>query len=227
VAVKVLAFIIGLVLLSRVGCADPLLFFYPPPFKPPDEKRITSPQTLTRSQATVEVPIFNRMSGVVVLVYWSTICPQENLCDFDLINDILDYWRERKKKVVLSIASIGYPILLQSAAGARFLTATPEWVMAKVRTYRRTTRLLAAGKAESRSAFFPDFRDPAFMSAIRSLIGELARRYDGDPVIRTAANSDWNYGRGQPLGRTAWDADARLRRGSVAAFFPGSSRGLF
>jgi len=34
------------------------------------------------------------MSGVVLIVYWSTLCPEPQGFDFSLIDKVLKFWRE-------------------------------------------------------------------------------------------------------------------------------------
>ena len=156
----------------------PQLYFYPPPYRFSDGHTANSPQTIDPAQITKDMPKFGRMDGVVLLVYWSSLCPEENKCDFSLIDTVLQYWRMRGKKVVLDVAPIGFPVRTPDGV----LYATPDWVMRKIKTYKMPVRLLGATPHRLFEADLPDFRDPVFVASVKQLIVML-KKYDGNPTI--------------------------------------------
>jgi hypothetical protein len=140
---------------------------------------------MSLSQITTDVPDIPEMSGVVLLVYWSTLCPRSEQCDLTLIDQTLDYWSARGKRVILSIATMGYPIITSQSKDLQVQTATPDWVLRSSATYAYPARLLGApaGVPEA-PAVFPDFRDPNYEQMIAHLVQQMAR-YDGSPAIET------------------------------------------
>ena len=164
--------------------AAPELFFYPPPIRLADGALVYSPVTFAPEQLTSDFPQIDEMSGVVLIAYWSTICPTENACNFELIDRVLDYWKARKKKVVLSIATVGFPIRVYQDGQSRELNATPDWVLRRVTTFSEPSRVITAiGEPPHQSlAVFPVYNDPSFVSEIRKLVAQLAR-YDGNSTI--------------------------------------------
>jgi hypothetical protein len=169
---------------GHVAAGKPALFFYPPPFRPEGSRPLSSPQTLSVDQITTQFAEIPEMSGVVLMVYWSTLCPQAGSCDFALIDQTLDYWGRRGKKVVLAVATMGFPDRLSVNGTETLIGATPDWVLAQVHCYTYASRVLGTGTAQEQiSAAFPDFRDPRFVALVSDLVGQLARRYDGNPAI--------------------------------------------
>jgi hypothetical protein len=163
----------------------PDLFFYPPLYRFQDGRPLNSPQTMSLSQITTSVPYIREMSGVVLLVYWSTLCPNAGQCDFALIDKTLTYWAARGKKVILAVATMGYPIMLSENGELRTLSATPEWVLKSSGTYAYPARLLGVPPGSKEElAIFPDFRSSNFVQLVARLVQQLAR-YDGNPTIET------------------------------------------
>jgi hypothetical protein len=83
--------------------ASPPLFVYPEPYRFADGRALTSPQTMDVDQITTRIPEVSALTGVVLVVYWSTICPTA-ACDFSLIDKTIDYWHARGKHVVLTVS---------------------------------------------------------------------------------------------------------------------------
>jgi hypothetical protein len=164
----------------------PPLFFYPTEYHYSDGHILNSPQTVTAEQITTQFPFIPQMSGVVLIVDWSTLCSTAEHCDFSIIDRVLDYWGKKGRKVVLDVATITYPY--RSLPDAKeIVSGTPNWVMRHVRTYDVShARLLGQKLSDSEndlSAKFPDFRDSRFLAFQIPLIRALARRFDGNPVI--------------------------------------------
>src|SRR5579864_5029408 len=117
---------------GNFAAGRPALFFYSPPFRPAGSLTLRSPPTLSADQITTLFPAIPEMSGVVLMVYWSTLCPQADSCDFSLIDKTLDYWGRRGKKVLLAVATMGFPDSLPVHGTETLVGATPDWVLAKV-----------------------------------------------------------------------------------------------
>ena len=179
--------------------APPQLFVYPPEYRYTDGGILNSPQTMTIDQITERVSDIPELSGVVLIVYWSTLCPAEIGCDFSLIDKAIEYWKKKQKKIILSVATIGFPIM-QPPDRRSVIGASPDWVMKKIRTYSFTTRLLGNIPLNSTTNFvLPDFRDPEFLRLGGELIRNLALRYDGNPTIARVRIATGAMGEENPI----------------------------
>lgn len=169
---------------SSVGAKPPPLYLYPSEYRFSDGRILNSPQVLSAKQATANVLAIPELSGLVLLIYWSTLCPAENQCNFSLIDEVERYWRKQDKKIILSIATIGYPIQL-GTTDTEIISATPDWVLRKIKTYSFPTKVLGRKDFDIKtvSATFPDFRDITFISLQAELINNLADKYDGNYTI--------------------------------------------
>ncbi len=97
-----------------VGAASPLnytpeLYFYPPPYRLADGSLASSPLALGEDQLTALFPQIDEMSGVVVMVPWSSLAPVQGHYDFTLIDNVLKFWTARDKKIVLGVSTSGPP----------------------------------------------------------------------------------------------------------------------
>src|SRR5450631_2397251 len=150
---------------SAEAAQPPALFFYPQEYRYTDGHTLNSPQTVTADQITKSFPFIPQMSGVVLMVYWSALCPTAHHCDFSIIDEVLHYWGKRGKKVVLDVATIGFPShpLVDSK---EIVGATPQWVMKQITTYDydHTPILDGTPPTNEGSAKFPDFRDKRFLA---------------------------------------------------------------
>ena len=117
------------------------LFFYPPPYLYNDHHPLDSIQAVSVSQVTDLVPAVSFMSGIALVVDWSSICPTAGACDFTLIDRTLAYWMARNKKIVLSVATISFPFM-SAPDGKNVQNATPDWVLAQVKTYPVATEIM-------------------------------------------------------------------------------------
>jgi Beta-galactosidase len=159
------------------------LFFYPPPYQYNDHHPLDSIQAVSVSQVTDLVPAVSFMSGIALVVDWSSICPTAGACDFTLIDRTLAYWTARNKKIVLSVATISFPFM-SAPDGKHVQNATPDWVLAQVKTYPVSTEIMGTNPmGKTAVSQFPDFRDPKFLQLTSALVRDLAQRYDGNPTI--------------------------------------------
>jgi hypothetical protein len=163
--------------------ASPQVFFYPPPYELPDRSILASPVTVSPDQVTVLFPEISEMSGVVLLVYWSQLCPKEHHCDFSIIERTLKYWQARNKKVVLSVATVGFPIKMLVDGEFRFVGATPEWLLDRIQSFVDVSRTIGVIDGNSSiTVKFPSYADPQFVSAIRNLAHQLST-FDGNSAL--------------------------------------------
>jgi Beta-galactosidase len=211
-----------LLLASLLGAgsaqAGPLteLYFYPHGHQFSDGSTLPSVQTVTIEDITTNFPAIPQMSGVALTVYWSTLCPNSGACDFSLVDQALDYWGARGKKVVLAVATTGFPIRAVVNGNAEIQHATPDWVLAHSSTYRIKTPVLAQPKYASEiDAVYPDFRDTRFTDEVASLIRLLAARYDSNPTIAQLRIGTGDMGEDNP------------RMGPLSAPLPGYTEDMW
>ena len=174
------------------------LYFYPPAYRFQDGRALDSPQTVSTAQITTEFPEIHEMNGVVLMIYWSTLCPHKGTCDFKIIDETISYWAQRGKKIVLDVATIGFPIRKLSNGVETIQNATPDWVLAKVRNYKFKTRVLGVNSAQRIDGVFPDFRDSAFVSEVDKLTRMLGI-YDGNVAISQIRIATGMMGEDNPM----------------------------
>lgn len=168
---------------GRAAGSPSELYFYPASLRLADGTESGDLMTLAPEQITTLFPAIPQMAGVVMLVNWSTLCPSGQACDFSIIDKALAYWGARGKKVVLGVATVGIPVKALINGRARFISATPEWVLDRVETYSAETH--TGGFIDGRNsttARFPSYADPKFEALVRGLARQLAR-FDGNPAL--------------------------------------------
>jgi len=176
--------------------APPLLFFYPPPVQAADGRSIASPAALSLAQVTRDVPALPELAGVVVMLTWAQLCPQEHVCNVSIIRQAADYWHAKGRKIVLGVATVGFPTVPVAVPGGfvgavaapggqapALQTATPGWVLRQVTTYRAETRVLDGRDPRAWAVVeFPSYADPRFAGLVDRLVQVLAQ-FDGHPGI--------------------------------------------
>ncbi len=162
----------------------PEIYFYPPPYRLADGTLAGSPLALGTDQLTTLFPDVKEMTGVVVMLPWSTVEPEEGHYDFSLIDTVLSYWKARNKKVVLGISTSGPPIKMIRDKTAYIQSETPAWVTTKVSSYQDEDesigKIAGTGKVHDT---VPAYWDPRFAPFYTRLIQELGRRYDGNATL--------------------------------------------
>jgi hypothetical protein len=171
------------------------------------------PEWIVRD-ATINFPTVREMSGVSIIIYWSQLCPSRSHCNFWLIDRILDFWRKAGKKVVLCVATIGAPIERDRAGTVEFVSATPAWVLAKTATFPSNSNNFIGIYRRWRNMsnnpdftfVFPRYDDSNFVNEVKSLVRQLGKRYDGNPVISYMRIGTGKSGEDNPYGRfgTTW-----------------------
>ena len=185
---KITRALLGLLLVFgfHAGAAappSPALFYYPPAAIYPGDYRIASPLTFKTEQITNQFPAIPEMSGVALTIYWSVISPRQGEYDFSIIDEALRYWSARGKKVVLCVATVGFPVRMDDD---HLMCATPDWVMRKVANVTADIRVIPYNHVPEKNhavAAVPSYFDPVFMELTRGLVRTLAARYDGNPAI--------------------------------------------
>ncbi len=158
------------------------VFLYPPAHKWPSGRRPISSMALDLAQITTEVMLPPEAAGVALGFFWDTISTGPNTYDYSLIDQALDYWGRRGKKVIMSVATFGFEYRANGETDP-LRTPTPDWVMRRVSTFHHQTRVLGAIGEPDVNAIYPDFRDERFVALGAELAHRLAARYDGNPTI--------------------------------------------
>ena len=143
---------------SSTGQAEPPpLFYYPLPYRFENGQRKVGPRKQwICGRSLLRCQRFRRWQGVVLMVYWSTLCPRANECDFDLIDRTISFWAAKQKKVVLDVVTIGFPIMTPTGAQG----ATPGWAMTEVSTCTVLTKGYWGRPAPGHCPLCPTFRIP-------------------------------------------------------------------
>lgn len=173
------------VVVSQACAAGRLLFLYPSPMLVENGKMIASPITFRIEQITTMMPDTNEISGIVMIVYWSQLCPEQDKCDYSIIDNTLKYWAARNRKVVLCVATVGHPIEYGVLGNLQINNATPKWVLDKTVTYKKDTRVIGYGGAQGvyKQEVFPYYTDQFFLQETERLVSDLAKRYDGNESL--------------------------------------------
>jgi hypothetical protein len=159
--------------------------------------------------ATIHFPVIDEMSGISIIIAWAQLCPEEDRCDFEIIDKIVDYWSVRGKKVILCISPFGAPIEKPEGERRGFLPATPEWVLKRVVTYKSSSNNFIGvyrdwkdmANSDQFQFQYPRYDDPRFIGEIRKLVLQLGRRYDGNKGIAYMRIATGKSGEDNPYGR--------------------------
>jgi hypothetical protein len=184
------------------------LYFYPPS-NVAALQNLFDPDTIVNN-ATTGFPIVDGMRGIALNIYWSQLCPLENQCNFAIIDRVLDFWRQAGRKVILSVALNGPPLEKFTAGGKEFVSATPDWVLAKVATFQSQSNSFLGlfsdwqNMVSNPQFTFPYARydDPQLVVEIQKLVTQLGARYDGNPAISYVRMGTGRAGDDNPIGRT-------------------------
>src|ERR1700730_1405896 len=159
--------------------------------------------------ATVGVAKIDEMTGLSIIIAWSQLCPAEGKCNFAMIDQILAYWGRLGKKVILCISTMGAPIERVTGATHEFVSATPDWVLARVSTFQDQTNNLIGVYRDWKDMVknpqfkftFPRYDDPRFVQEVQKLVRRLGERYDGNPAIAYMRIGTGKSGEDNPYGR--------------------------
>ncbi|MGO9202945.1 MAG: beta-galactosidase [Limisphaerales bacterium] len=127
---------------------------------------------------------FPGMDHLYIRLSWSHFEPQEGHYNWSWIDEVKDHWTAK-----------GYGISLRiSTCETGEAHATPEWVIA-------AGAKGAMYKAYGREVWVPEYDDPIFLSKLDRFVGELARRYDGQPWLRYVdiGLGTWGEGHNHPM----------------------------
>ena len=164
----------------------PELFFYPPAVRLADNSVLASPITIDGTQIAEGFPQIKEMSGVVLALYWFQIEPSPGNYNFSIVEHALSFWGKIDKKVVLDIATVGYPIYWVENGESVFRTPTPPEVLREVQTYEQQVRVIAPlhqmSSWNKRSTLLPSYFDPQFATAVEKMVRALSQ-FDGHPGL--------------------------------------------
>jgi len=123
------------------------------------------------------------MAGVVLIINWSQLCPTPDRCDFSIVEQVLSYWRTRGKRVILAVATVGYPYRSVEGGNPHYVSATPDWVLDQIQTYSADSLALGRIGNQTRATVrFPSYSDPRFAKLIAALVQQLSR-FDGHVAL--------------------------------------------
>lgn len=196
-----LCLVVALCQHGRAYAARPALYYYPPPVELADGSVISSPLMISVDQMTISFPVVEEMTGVVIALPWSTLCPEQLHCDFGLIDQVLAYWGRRGKKVVLGISTAGPPFKAIVSGQKVLIAETPDWVFRTVASYDGPAHAIGrigTGPSDIVTVKFPEYWDARFPPLFIHLIHELGRRYDGNPTLSTVRISTGLVGEDAP-----------------------------
>jgi hypothetical protein len=166
------------------------LYFYPATTYLPDGvSRAGAPLAVSLEQITTSFPAIREMSGIILMISWNQLCEMSaDTCDFSIIDSALAYWSSRGKRVVLNVATTGYPYAAWVGGVAQYLNETPAWVLATLGatgTYIATPAVsIGSIPAETiPETTFPDYWDDRFVQMSAAFAATLAARYDGNPAV--------------------------------------------
>ena len=164
----------------------PELFFYPPAIRLEDGSILASPITIDSRQIAEAFPQIEEMAGVVLALYWSQIEPSAGNFDFSIIEHVFSFWKEIGKKIVLDVATVGYPMYRVENGKAVMKSATPADVLLKVETFIRPVRAIwplgHPDKWRQLPTILPSYFDAQFLVEVSKMVNALAR-FDGDPTL--------------------------------------------
>ena len=139
---------------------------------------------------------FPGMDHLYLRLSWAHFEPEEGHYNWSWIEDVKDHWTAK-----------GYGISLRiSTCETGEAQATPEWVIA-------AGAKGAMYKAYRQEVWVPEYGDPIYLSKLDRFVGELARRYDGQPWLRYVdiGLGTWGEGHNHPMFDAAIPMDAVKR----------------
>jgi hypothetical protein len=139
---------------------------------------------------------FLGMDHLYLRLSWAHFEPEEGRCNWSWIDEVKDHWTPK-----------GYGISLRiSTCETSEAHATPGWVVA-------AGAKGAMSKAYRQEVWVPDYGDPVYLAKLDHFIGELAKRYDGQPWLRYVdiGLGTWGEGHNHPMVDKAIPMDAVKR----------------
>ncbi len=127
---------------------------------------------------------FPGMDHLYIRLSWAHFEPQEGHYNWSWIDDVKNHWVAK-----------GYGISLRiSTCETGETNATPGWVVA-------AGAKGAMYKAYRQQVWVPEYGDPIYLAKLDRFVGELARRYDGQPWLRYVdiGLGTWGEGHNHPM----------------------------
>lgn len=158
------------------------LYSYTAPYNEGNKHRIgIFPSSI--AQMTTSFPESNLIDGVIFLLHWSIINPEPNTLRWDIIDNALEFWSQKGKKVAFVISPIGSHIQLSAELGGGVKGPTPNWVLKNVATFISESPIIIDGKREMRKLEFPEYTNPEFLNYYFNFLRKFSERYDSDKRI--------------------------------------------
>jgi len=160
------------------------LWSYPPAYRDTSNKLWPGLVAANKAQMTTLVPGQDRIDGVMLLLYWSVLEPQPGVYRWDIIDEAVNYWRAKGKRVALNPANYGPPVQFGPELGGQVENGLPEWLRSQIQTlpaYHEEP--LGAIGGPTYPVYTPVPWDPVFKAKYTGFIKQLADRYDGNPGI--------------------------------------------
>ena len=186
--------------------AVPELYFYAAPYNLANNSLLPTHLTVATEQITKLFPAVHEMTGVVLKISWSQLCPTADHCNFSVIDQTLSYWGARNKKVILNLSTMGPPVKTIINGQPGFVSETPEWVLRQVSTYPSHTATFGSISGmdidhgvSHIDTVYPSINDPRFVSYVELIVRALGQRYDGNPTISYVRISTGKLGEDNPI----------------------------
>jgi hypothetical protein len=167
---------------SNEPAARPLIFQYVTPYDDHGVK-LASVEVLSPEQMTVDAAQNPLFDGITLILPWSKLEPTEGQIDASILDQAIDYWGKKGKKIVLNVAPVTFPTELGSTWGGQMDNGVPKWVMARCEKHVVKTRLLVSPEEKQGPFAMPCPWDPQFKKAYYDFVARLGRKYDGNPVL--------------------------------------------
>lgn len=143
----------------------------------------TSPILTSPNQVAMLGDFGPTVDGVVLLVYWSLLCPRKEECNFKVIDSAIELLSNKGKKIALNIVTVGYPILMSKNYSGKIENATPTWIMEETIGFNRKTTVIERGVYKKSTWKFPYYRDKYFQEESLKLIKLLGEKYNNNSNI--------------------------------------------
>ncbi|MFA5689820.1 MAG: beta-galactosidase [Kiritimatiellales bacterium] len=158
------------------------IYAYPARYK---SEGVNWPGLIGREAAhlTTLFPDIEEIDGMMLIIYWSLIEPEPGVYRWEIIDEVIDYWKERGKSVAICIAPWAIPVAFSDAWGG-IQDAFPVWARADVKHYN--SEHITMGNLYTNTPKplkIPLFLDAKYQEYLTRLITEFGKRYDGNPAI--------------------------------------------
>ncbi|MFA5689270.1 MAG: beta-galactosidase [Kiritimatiellales bacterium] len=132
---------------------------------------------------TTLFPDIEEVDGMMLIIYWSVIEPEPGVYRWEIIDEVIDYWKERGKTVAICIAPWAIPVAFSDAWGG-VQDAFPAWARKEVKYYESSVNIMGnLFEGQKAPLAVPLFLDGKYREHLTRLITGFGKRYDGNPSI--------------------------------------------